>query len=228
MRELPCALYFGRHDPQVRSTPRGAVTLDTRGLIGFPVAHVKRIGGHARAGFHVQNRRAQFDVQFRQQKQRDDRGFGIITGKNIRLLERRPGSDPLFFGIALGQLDHIRVVFDAVGARAPFRSGDHRAPIAGTQVIQRVLRRELHHVEHFVHQRLRGGHPHHVLAGLPDFGRELTRSRRFFFCRLRPRRAGEYGNTQHSAQTPEPLRHDHKSLLMFTSKSAGLLTAPGA
>jgi hypothetical protein len=30
--------------------------------------------------------------------------------------------------------------------------------------------RQLAHVEHLVHQRLRRRHPHHVLAGLADFG----------------------------------------------------------
>ena len=59
---------------------------------------------------------------------------------------------------------------------AALGGGDHRAAVAGAEVDDVVLRRDLGHVEHLVDERLRRRHPDDVLAGLTDLGFE-------WFCR---------------------------------------------
>ena len=75
---------------------------------------------------------------------------------------------PAAVGVALRQLHHVGVVFDALRAEPALGGGDHRAAVAGAEVHEVVLRRHLRHVEHLLDQRLRRGHPHHVLARLSD------------------------------------------------------------
>src|SRR6267142_1913532 len=55
-----------------------------------------------------------------------------------------------------------------MGAHAAFGSGDDRAPVARAQVDHVIARRHFRHVEHFVDQRLRRGHPDDVLSRLAD------------------------------------------------------------
>ncbi|MNC87767.1 hypothetical protein D3C83_35230 [compost metagenome] len=68
-----------------------------------------------------------------------------------------------------------------------------------------ILRRELAQVEHPVHERLRGRHPHHVLAGLSDFGLEFLGGRLV----LRETGEGECGQTQRQKKTAREMSCDH-------------------
>ena len=77
-------------------------------------------------------------------------------------------ADAFLGGVALRQLDHVGVVFDALRRGAALGRGDDGAAIAGAEVVHGVGRRDLGHVEHLVDQRLRRRHPDHVLAGLTD------------------------------------------------------------
>ena len=80
--------------------------------------------------------------------------------------------DAFLLGVALRELDHVRVVLDAEGARAALGGGDHGAAVARAEVHDEVGRRHLGHVEHLVDQGLRRRHPDDVLAFLPDRGLE--------------------------------------------------------
>ena len=109
-----------------------------------------------------------FRLMSGQQEHRDYGGLRKIGLEEVGLHERRLVGDALLRGVALRQRDHVRVVLDAEGARAALGGGDDGAPVAGAEVHHEVRRRDLGEVEHLVHQRLRRGHPDHVLAGLAD------------------------------------------------------------
>jgi hypothetical protein len=59
-------------------------------------------------------------------------------------------------------------------ARAAPRGGDDVPPVAGAEIDDVILRRDLRHVQHPLDQRRRCGHPHHVLAGLAHLWLELA------------------------------------------------------
>ena len=105
--------------------------------------------------------------------------FEKSVSNRIGLREHRSVGDALGRGVAPGQLDHVGVVFDALGPKAALGGRDDRAAVAGSEINQKVLGRHLRQVEHRVDKRLRSGHPDHVLAGLSD----LRFKRRW---RLRP------------------------------------------
>jgi hypothetical protein len=83
--------------------------------------------------------------------------------------------------VALRQLDHIRLVFDAERLGAALRRRDHRAAVARAQIHHVVVGRDLGRIQHLVDQRLRRRHPDDVLAFLADLRLE------FRFSRLRLR-----------------------------------------
>ena len=58
---------------------------------------------------------------------------------------------------------------------AALGGGDDRAAVARAEVDDVVLRRQLRHVEHLVHESLRGRDPDDVLARLSDFRLEGCR-----------------------------------------------------
>jgi len=78
-------------------------------------------------------------------------------------------------GLALRVRDESAVIFDAARAEAALRCRNHEDAIAGSQVDQPVLRRDLRQVEHRLDERRRGRHPLDVLARLVQPRRvELT------------------------------------------------------
>jgi hypothetical protein len=169
LRRLVAARDLGRHDPEQRRAPGAlAAVVRVAGLVGLPVAHGEGVGDDARAGLHVEDLGTQLEIDVRQQEERDHRRLGEIGLEEVGLDERGAGRDAFLRRVALRELDHVRVVFDAHRARAALRRGDDGAAVARAEVHVEVLRRELRHVEHLVHQRLRRRHPDDVLAFLSD------------------------------------------------------------
>ena len=70
--------------------------------------------------------------------------------------------------LLLRQCDHVRVVFHAERVGATPGGRDHVASIAGAEIDHVVLRCDLREIEHLLDELWRRGHPHHVLARLPD------------------------------------------------------------
>ncbi len=70
--------------------------------------------------------------------------------------------------VALRQLDHVRVVFDANGRGAALGGRDDRAAVARSEIHQELAGLDLGEVQHLVDERLRRRHPDDVLAGLAD------------------------------------------------------------
>ena len=71
-------------------------------------------------------------------------------------------------GVALGELDHFRIVFDAVGAGAALGGHDDRAAVARTEIDQVIARRDVAQVEHLFDQLIGCRHPHHIFPRLTD------------------------------------------------------------
>ena len=174
---LPRALHLRRHDPQMRRAPARAVAADRLALIRLPVFHREGVRDDARARLHLENRRAQPHVDRGQQEHRDDLRLREVGLEEIGLHEVRLAGDAGGRGVPLRQLDHVRVVFDALRTEPALGRGDDRAAVARAEVHQVVLRGDLGEVEHLFDQRLRRRHPDDVLARLPDGGLERLRLR---------------------------------------------------
>ncbi len=76
--------------------------------------------------------------------------------------------DAGFGGVAFRQLDHLRVVFDAVGAGAALGRHDDRAAVARAEIDDVIARRDVAQVEHLFDQLVRRRHPDHIFSRLTD------------------------------------------------------------
>ena len=108
---FPVAFYFGRNDPHIGGAAFGGVCLVRR-----PVFHREGMRYDTRAGFHVENGRAQLDVQVGQQVHRQHRGLAEVGGEDVAADELHFFGDAFLLRVAFRQLDHVRVVFNAGGA----------------------------------------------------------------------------------------------------------------
>ena len=200
LRQLPRAFDLRRHDPQVGGAVIAAAAgfVDRDGFVVLPFPHRERIRHDARAGFEVEDFRAQLEIDVRQQKHRDDGRLAEIGFEQVGLQKIRLAGHARLLGVAFRQLDHVGVVFDPGRARAAFGRGDHGAAVAGTQVHHIIVRGDFGGVEHFVDQRLRGRNPHHVLAFLTDL-----RLERF----LRGLCLGKYRGGENRRQQRRPRFH---------------------
>ena len=75
---------------------------------------------------------------------------------------------PRFGGVLFRQLDHLRVVFDAVGAGAALGRHNYRAAIARAEIDDVIARRDVAQVEHLFDQLIRRRHPDHIFSRLAD------------------------------------------------------------
>ena len=150
-------------DPQIS----GAV-LDFRRLVGLPVAHRELVRSHARAGLHAEDAMPHAQVQLRQQVHRDDSGLAEVFLEDIALDDPGLVADTLGGHEAACQFGHVRVVFDSDRVGAQLARGDCNLAVAGAEVKDQILRRDLGHAQHALHELVGRRHPHDILAGLSD------------------------------------------------------------
>ena len=90
-----------------------------------------------------------------QQKQDERSRLRDVGFVHVAFDERGAIPDAGLLRILPRQLDHLRVVFDADGARAALRGADDVAAVARPQIHDEVLRRDLGDVEHLLDERFR-------------------------------------------------------------------------
>jgi hypothetical protein len=152
----------------MRRAPVAAVVGHRLGLISLPVFHREGVGHDSRARTHIENLRPEFHVDGRQKEHRDDLRLREVGLVEVRLDEGRLVGHPCSGRIPFGELDHVRVVFDAHCTGTALCGGNHGAAVTRSEIDDEILRRDLRHVEHFLDENLRRWHPDHVFACLAD------------------------------------------------------------
>ena len=94
--------------------------------------------------------------------------LGEIAFEQIVFGERRLVADTLLGGVALRQLDHVRIVLDAMGARAAFGGRDDRAAVARAEIDHVIARRDFAPCRASFDQRIRRRHPDDIFSRLAD------------------------------------------------------------
>ena len=161
-QEVPFALHLRRNDPH-----KSLLRTSAQSLVGGPFLHVKCIRDDARTRPHLQQCVAKLQVQLGQQIHGHHRGFAEVLNKNVAANDLDHVSHARLLRILLGKISELGVVLDPHGTRLELlcsRDRDH--PIARTQVIDDIFGGDLRCSQHLVDHVLRGGQPHHILAGL--------------------------------------------------------------
>ena len=85
---------------------------------------------------------------------------------------------PAAVAVRLRKLHHLRIEFDAHCPRAPLGGGNDVAAVAGSEIHDKVLRRDLGQVEHRFYELRGRRHPDDIFARLADL-----RDKRFLLGR---------------------------------------------
>jgi hypothetical protein len=127
--------------------------------VRFPVFHREIMGDDARSRLEVEQLRAQFHVDPRQQVHGDDRRFAEIGFEEIALIKRNLVQHTGRFGVFVCLADTLGIEVDAEAARAMFLCGrNDDAPVAGTEVDQVILGSHFRNLQHALHHLLRRRH----------------------------------------------------------------------
>lgn len=142
------------------------------------------VGDDARAGPELPPQlRAQLQVHFRREKQRDDGCAPEVGFEQVLLQEGDALGAARALGVrpALADAPRIDVHADAARPELPDR-GDHDPSVAATQIVEDVFRADLRELQHLGHDAVR----RRVVTGVRSAGRRLPLRK----CSLEAARCG--------------------------------------